>query len=154
MGKFTLILILIYVLYYAGNIVYDLYFKKETTVKTEETEVFSLEEFADEISENVTKIGIDDVEDLNTPDSFSRVEKNFEIPENPQPDLEELRKRFDEESTTESDASHIDKTSVPKSSDAIVRKTQKELINMLNLAESSVQVVGQQDGYLAYKMTF
>ena len=48
MIKFSLLLLTAYVLYYAGNIIYDLFLKKEVTTHHEESEVFSLSDFTNE----------------------------------------------------------------------------------------------------------
>ena len=57
MIKFSLLLLTAYVLYYAGNIIYDLFLKKENTTHQEESEVFSLLDFTNE-KENPTMVGI------------------------------------------------------------------------------------------------
>ena len=100
MLKYSLILLGAYFLYYAGNIVYDLFLKKEKTIPTDATEEFSLADFAQ--SENLPRssVGIEDVENIRTPKSFlkseiptAQAQNTFE--ENP--DLEELRRRFESE---------------------------------------------------------
>ena len=100
MLKYSLILLGAYLLYYAGNIVYDLFLKKEKTLHTDATEEFSLADFAESESLPPSSIGIEDVENIRTPKSFlkseiqiSQVQNTFE--ENP--DLEELRRRFESE---------------------------------------------------------
>ena len=60
MTKFLIILIALYVLYYIGNIVYDLFIKKESTLVTEESDVFSLAEFEEQNRDDVTTVGIED----------------------------------------------------------------------------------------------
>ena len=74
MLKYSLILLGAYLLYYAGNIVYDLFMKKEKDVQTDATEEFSLSDFAEKTKDEVQEIGIEDVENLNTPKSFSKRE--------------------------------------------------------------------------------
>ena len=100
MIKYSLILLAVYFLYYAGNIVYDLFLKKEKTVQTDSVEEFSLADFAQ--SENIppSSVRIEDVENIRTPKSFlkseiptAQAQNTFE--ENP--DLEELRRRFESE---------------------------------------------------------
>ena len=73
MIKFSLLLLTAYVLYYAGNIIYDLFLKKENTTHQEESEVFSLLDFTNE-KENPTMVGIEDVETLNMPRFFGHVQ--------------------------------------------------------------------------------
>ena len=74
MLKYSFILLAVYFLYYAGNIVYDLFLKKEKTIPTDATEEFSLADFAK--SENLppSSIGIEDVENIRTPKSFLKSE--------------------------------------------------------------------------------
>ena len=99
MLKYSLILLGSYLLYYIGNIVYDLFLKKEKAVQTDATEEFSLGEFAKKSKDEVQKIGIEDVENLNTPKSFSKREL---IPTSPGDsdeiqDVEYWRQKFESE---------------------------------------------------------
>lgn len=71
MTKFLIILMTLYFLYYAGNIVYDLFIKKELALSNEESEVFSLAEFEEQNRDEVITVAIEDVENLNTPSSFN-----------------------------------------------------------------------------------
>ena len=98
MTKFLIILIALYVLYYIGNIVYDLFIKKESTLVTEESDVFSLAEFEEQNRDDVTTVGIEDVENLNTPKSFNKREfpVNNDLSENRE-DIEVWRQRFESE---------------------------------------------------------
>ena len=74
MLKYSLILLGAYLLYYAGNIVYDLFLKKEKTLHTDATEEFSLADFAESESLPPSSIGIEDVENIRTPKSFLKTE--------------------------------------------------------------------------------
>ena len=47
MTKIIITILAIYLFYYAGNIIYDLYFKKDNSEKKEEIEEFILNEFAE-----------------------------------------------------------------------------------------------------------
>ena len=73
MGKFVTILIILYVLYYAGNIIYDLYIKKEKVEEVEE-EVVSIDGL--ETQEDIKQVKIDDVENRN--DVSSKEEELYE----------------------------------------------------------------------------
>lgn len=100
MLKYSLILIGIYVLYYAGNIVYDLFLKKEKTAVTDESEEFSLVSFAKTESPPESRIEIDDVENIRTPKSFQKVNPPVSIEPSTafdEHDLEELRRKFEAE---------------------------------------------------------
>ena len=64
MAKFIIILLVLYVIYYTGNIVYDLFIKKDNSLITEESDVFSIMEFEEQNRDDVTSVGIEDVTDL------------------------------------------------------------------------------------------
>ena len=108
MTKFLIILIALYVLYYIGNIVYDLFIKKQSTLVTEESDVFSLAEFEEQNRDDVTTVGIEDVENLNTPKSFNKREfpVNNDLSENRE-DIEVWRQRFESEQNIDSFESGI-----------------------------------------------
>ena len=174
MLKYSLILLGAYFLYYAGNIVYDLFLKKEKTLHTDATEEFSLADFAK--SENLppSSIGIEDVENIRTPKSFlkseiqiSQVQNTFE--ENP--DLEELRRRFESEqdidgfdnddepvkNVTENTESIQSKNNENHQNQiqeeqglSIQKSNRNKWYQLLNLAETSVQMISHNDGYKIY----
>ena len=174
MLKYSFILLVAYFLYYAGNIVYDLFLKKEKTIPTDATEEFSLADFAK--SENLppSSIGIEDVENIRTPKSFlkseiqvSQVQNTFE--ENP--DLDELRRRFESEqdldgfeqleepikNTTENieaiqsknNENHQNHTQEEQGL-SIQKSNRNKWHQLLNLAETSVQMISHNDGYKIY----
>ena len=68
MNKFIIIVITIYLLYYLGNILFDVFLKKESNLLKEETEEFSFSEFSKNLENRTTEVGIEDVEKLNTLD--------------------------------------------------------------------------------------
>ena len=108
MTKFLIILIALYILYYIGNIVYDLFIKKESTLVTEESDVFSLAEFEEQNRDDVTTVGIEDVENLNTPKSFTKREfpSSHDLSEDRE-DIEVWRQRFESEQNIDSFESGI-----------------------------------------------
>ena len=174
MLKYSFILLAVYFLYYAGNVVYDLFLKKEKTVHTDATEEFSLADFAK--SENLppSSVGIEDVENIRTPKSFlkseiqiSQVQNTFE--ENP--DLEELRRRFESEqdidgfdnddepvkNVTENTESIQSKNNENHQNQiqeeqglSIQKSNRNKWYQLLNLAETSVQMISHNDGYKIY----
>ncbi|KUF43681.1 hypothetical protein AS358_03245 [Elizabethkingia anophelis] len=176
MLKYSLILLGAYFLYYAGNIVYDLFLKKEKTVQTDVAEEYSLDDFAQAENEEPTLIGIEDVENLKTPKSFLKSEpipiqrqNNFED----NPSLEELRKRFEEEedldgtSSKQPETKHhenppqqteiskkpeiIEPIVSKKKNDAQSKKDQwKEFVN---LSETNVKLVDNIEGQKVYHST-
>ena len=174
MLKYSFILLAVYFLYYAGNVVYDLFLKKEKTIPTDATEEFSLADFAQ--SENLPRssVGIEDVENIRTPKSFlkseipiSKAQNTFEK----NPDLEELRRRFESEqdldgfdndeeavkSTTENTEAIQSKNNENHQNQiqeeqglSIQKSNRNKWYQLLNLAETSVQMISHNDGYKIY----
>jgi superfamily II helicase len=95
MTKIIITILAIYLFYYAGNIIYDLYFKKDNSEKKEEIEEFSLNEFAEYNNDKVQDIRIDDVENINVPSSFNSKELSIIKQEQDESrDLSYFRKKF------------------------------------------------------------
>lgn len=88
----------VYLLYYVGNILHDLFLKKEEVYK-EETEEFSLSEISEQYEDLTKNVGIEDVENLNTPKSFNKNPIYSDITEENEErqDLEYLRELFESE---------------------------------------------------------
>ena len=174
MLKYSLILLGAYFLYYTGNIVYDLFLKKEKTLHTDATEEFSLADLGQSESLPPSSIGIEDVENIRTPKSFlkseipiSKAQNTFEK----NPDLEELRKRFESEqdidgydnddepvkNTTENteviqsknNENHQNQIQEEQAS-SIQKSNKNKWHQLLNLAETSVQMISHNDGYKIY----
>lgn len=99
MIKISLGILAVYLIYYAGNILYDLFLKKENENNIEETEEFSLSEISGQYENLTATIGIEDVENINTPKSFSKNQIHSEIIEGKEErqDLEYLREQFESE---------------------------------------------------------
>ncbi|STC94588.1 Uncharacterised protein [Chryseobacterium carnipullorum] len=89
----------VYLTYYAGNILYDLFLKKEKETYKEETEEFSLSEISEQYEDLTATIGIEDVENLNTPQSFNRnpIHSDYTEGNEERQDLEYLRELFESE---------------------------------------------------------
>lgn len=173
MGKFTLIILLVYAGYYLGNIAYDLFVKKQSIAKSDDSEEFSLAEFAEQYREDLKVIRIEDVENLRTPSSFSKKQLFAESDAPGQRyDLEYWRERFEAEENIDSlelgvvleseSADNSDKwsasvkrdTEMPeaeKSSVSSVQANREKFRNLLNLAETSVQLIAHPDGYKIYQ---
>jgi hypothetical protein len=174
MLKYSLILLGAYFLYYAGNIVYDLFLKKEKTVHTDATEEFSLADFAQSESLPPSSIGIEDVENIRTPKSFLKSEIQISQAQNTfeeNPDLAELRRRFESEqdidgfdndeelvkNTTENteaiqsknNENHQNQIQEEQAS-SIQKSNRNKWHQLLNLAETSVQMISHNDGYKIY----
>lgn len=158
MGKILIIIGIIYFLYYAGMIIYDLFIKKEVVVNPDDTQVFSVGDYAEENREELKAVGIEDVENINTPKSFikkeiSRIDETTEE----SLDIDELRKKFEAEENIDFEISReedIQKEetieSVPQNGKDDTKKT--NFHELLNLAETQVQVVASQDGRKIYQV--
>lgn len=159
MNKFIIIVITIYLLYYLGNILFDVFLKKESNLLKEETEEFSFSEFSKNLENRTTEVGIEDVEKLNTPKSFIKSDRQFSENNNDSEkeiDLETLRKKFEAEE-------YIENFELPKNEHQIfnqeeqnnqpnnsVSDLKKHFQSLLNLAETSVQMIANQDGSRVY----
>lgn len=159
MNKFIIIVITIYLLYYLGNILFDVFLKKESNLLKEETEEFSFSEFSKNIENRTTEVGIEDVEKLNTPKSFIKSDRQFSENNDDSEkeiDIETLRKKFEAEE-------HIENFELPKNEQQIfnqeeqnkqsnnsVSDLKKHFQSLLNLAETSVQMIANQDGSRVY----
>ena len=103
MTTFLIILIALYILYYVGNIIYDLFLKTKSTAKTVDNEIFSLVEFEEEHRSDVKTVGIEDVENLTTPKSFYRKQFPIEIVRSAErQDIDHYRRRFESEQNIDS----------------------------------------------------
>lgn len=174
MTKFLIILLALYFLYYLGNIVYDLFLKKESTVATEEIDVFSLD-FEEQNRLAITTVGIEDVENLNTPKSFNK--KEFQIDtemSEEREDIEVWRQRFESEQNIDSfdsgtlgsvgDDNNLDEVMGAERNEADLRDEADSIANqnlrkinndrwyqMLNDAETTVQMISNMNGHKVYQ---
>ncbi|WBX97865.1 hypothetical protein [Chryseobacterium gambrini] len=99
MIKISLCILAVYLTYYTGNILYDLFLKKEKEIYKEKTEEFSLSEISEQYEDLTKNVGIEDVENLNTPKSFNKNVIYSDITEGNEErqDLEYLRELFESE---------------------------------------------------------
>ncbi|WP_277111874.1 hypothetical protein [Chryseobacterium taklimakanense] len=173
MTKFTIAVITLYILYYSGNILYDLYFKKiPEKNKPDAEELFSVSDMADKDQPEITQVGIEDTETLNTPSSFTSNYAEAESLSNSEnlTDLEVLRRKFEqEEALSDEDFSRLDKINTSENvpqPEIITEKAEqpkpvptvqdydedreRKFREMLNLAETTVQVL-DIDGIRTYQ---
>lgn len=105
MGKIIIYILIAYIIYYAVNVLYDLFFQKEKINKNGDDGVeISLGEISSE--ENKTKnIQVDDVEKVILPNSYELEDSNYEFQEteNSEVLLDELRNNFEEEELLNND---------------------------------------------------
>lgn len=164
MTKIIISIISAYLLYYAGNIIYDLFLKNDISKNQDETEEYSLNDFLDSNTTEVKEVSIDDVENIKTPNSFNKKELSSvrEEEQDENRDLEYWRNKFE----SENDIDSFDEISESKEPEEIPTVEQieniqnpdsknqsyyKQFYQFLNLAETSVQVLADRDGYKVYQ---
>lgn len=172
MSKLLLVILAIYIIYYAGNIIFDLFFDKRNEVKSEEDDQFSIHEFEKENHVEAEIIGIEDVENLQTPDSFSK--NNFTSPtdENTEQrqDLDYWRTMFEYEENIDEfgEAEKIEKPQNNKSThdvensdfeNTIIRNdhfhrdnlhNEYNWFQLMNIAETTAQLISSTNGHKVY----
>ncbi|AZB28353.1 hypothetical protein EB354_03240 [Chryseobacterium balustinum] len=184
----------VYLIYYSGNIIYDLFLKKGKENYKVEMEEFSLSEISEQYANLTKNVGIEDVENISTPKSFSKNQRHSEISEGMEErqDLEYLKERFESEQDldefenslknnpvqNENEPFHdeVDSTKVfidqkeilsvekekknpvevfhqsPITVDTAQENSRiKEWKSMLNLSETLVQLVANNDGHKIYQ---
>lgn len=157
MIKYSFTLLGLYFVYYAGNIVYDLFIQKNKQVEIDQTEEFSIGDFAHSEAKAPQNIRIDDVEHLITPISFVKddisAHNNFE-----ESDIDDLRLKFEAEQELEDFNSNVSKEQL-KAEDSVSEPIFKEVEkdnslskwhSMLNMAETSVHMVKNLKGQKVY----
>ena len=99
MGKVILITGILYLLYYAGNLVYDLFIKKPIVVTNQnEGELISLGSIMEIEPEPVKNIREEEVEDLDTPNSYQLDDEELLLSGN---DQNNHKDRYEEENEIE-----------------------------------------------------
>ncbi|MCT7905135.1 Uncharacterised protein [Candidatus Ornithobacterium hominis] len=96
MGEMFIYIIGGYVLYYTGNIAYDLFIKKENKIVGEEEVVtFSLSELAEDVPQ--MNFNVESVEEMDMPNSYTYYEPEQRENEVDEAWLEEMKKKWEEE---------------------------------------------------------
>lgn len=96
MGEMFIYIIGGYVLYYTGNIAYDLFIKKENKIVGEEEAVtFSLSELAEDVPQ--MNFNVESVEEMDMPNSYTYYEPEQRENEVDEAKLEEMKKKWEEE---------------------------------------------------------
>lgn len=154
MGKSFLIIFGVYFLYYMGNILYDLFLKKEKIIETENNEQnFSLSELADLHQESPIYVEIEDVENIRTPQSFENESYDF-LSANEEPQImENLQKKYEDENQLEK-IEHIETSQekeVEKTTSIIDQPIKSLSIkDLLNDANTKIKMVANYDGQKVY----
>jgi len=164
MTTFFQIVIIVYILYYAGNILYNLYFKKEKfPIEEEGKQEFSLSGIGQKTK--VTNIDFSDVEEMAT-SSSTEIDENDLFPSTtnetataPDEVLKAMMRKHQEEeqlNTNEADNTntHITPENTGDESTELTKEQKQEFLkankerfkNFLSMAETSVQVVVSGEG--------
>lgn len=174
MTEIIIIIIAVYLFYYAVNIIYDLFLKKDNSLKQDDTEEYSLTEFAEKDKNEIKGVGIDDVENINTPESFNKRDlfPTKEAEQDQDRDLDHWRNKFESEQDIDTfedipdrreqpyhqkensipDKIEIDQDAVNKDrAPTKIISYQEQFHQFLSLAETSVQVISDHDGYKIYQ---
>lgn len=150
MIKIFLTILAIYLLYYAGNIVYDFFLKKDGLTKQSEIEEYALTAFAEEKTDEIQEVSIDDVEHLNTPNSYNRKELFLNTGEKTDAiyDLHHFRNKFESEqdidafeTRPENDRHSTEPEEIPKYHLAEQENIQDDEIKELSAAPSEEENV-------------
>lgn len=175
MGKITIIILAIYLLYYAGNIIYDLFIKKEIIKEEKDSNEFSLEIETEDYQP--TKVFQEEVESLSTPASYEYRESftdEFET-DYDESELKDLKDKYlkelqiegfedkqnesgkipEEASEQEPEKEIIEELEVQiqkeKQQEDEKRRFRKNMIALLEEAETNVEVTLSVDGRKIYK---
>lgn len=168
MTTFFQIVIITYLLYYSGNIIYDLYFKKEKqAVEEEDKQEFSLSGIGQETK--VTNIDFSDVEEMAT-SSSTAIDENDLFPSTPDESssatdevLNAMKRKHQEEEqleTDSTDASDTNSDNTGGESTEFTDEQKREFLkankerfkNFLSMAETNVQVVVSGEGEESIKI--
>lgn len=174
MIKISLCILAVYLMYYAGNILYDLFLKKEKENYKDEVEEFSLSEISEQYEDLSKNVGIEDVENLNTPKSFNTniIHSDSIVGKEERQDLQHLKEQFESEQDidnfqndeemsedqpgiSETFPSYNEESITSQNNDKSSLTVSKTNIyksrNLLNLAETSVQLISNNNGYKTYQ---
>lgn len=137
MRDFIIIVLALYILYYAGNIVYDLFIKKSKVDEEQEEQIINIEGIDTE--EIVSNIKIDDVEELNTPQEFTNDEAYL---------IDDFNES-DHESNTPIEDNLLGQNS-GNENDFFNKYNEKDFQELIKSSEAEVKVVKNMDDFFAY----
>lgn len=143
MAKFIQYLILVYLLYYSGNILYDIFIRKpKTPIDEQDKEEFSLGEF---VKPEVINVELDDVELMNTNSTMEIEEEELFGNSSGENDmnLDTLKQKFEQEEHLSTDTSNISSPTSSKINEEEVKKRNKQTMReIMRMVQTQVQVVG------------
>ncbi|MGP2571462.1 hypothetical protein ACT4R9_11185 [Ornithobacterium rhinotracheale] len=162
--KFISIVLFVYIIYYAGNIIYDLFLKKEKPKEgEEEVQQFTLGDLAKETQEEIVNVDIDEAEEINAPKSFITDEPNlFESEEPQRVSLTEMQRKFEEERKLEDTEDSEPQKNENKEENAggtseekqkeVLKNPKKRFKDFLKEAETKIKMVDNIDGLKVYNI--
>lgn len=165
MNQIFLYIALAYLLYYTFHITRDLFFRKKV-VSTHHEEIISFEEFQTE-DNTIENVSIEDVEPLNVPDAYQKQGRQyFNENSSAEVDIESLREKFENEEDIDEfaiqNAVQEEQQNQPEpepksqpiiTQETLVQKNQKRFYEMMQQAETRVQLIANYDGQKVYHST-
>lgn len=134
MMEFIQIVLIIYILYYAGNIIYDIFLKKESQKLDEE----NTEEFSFGLGEEsrVQNIQMEDVEQMTTTAKFEADENDiFGSDDDFSDNLDDLEQKYNQEMELEAENNQKNNQSQKQNDENQVRSNEDEEHNIENKEE-------------------
>lgn len=155
MGKFTLIIIGIYLFYYIGNIIYDLYIRKDKVVEIDEITEYAMKDFSSQVEEKIQNTTIDDVENMNIPsglDNNSYQEELFNEPsqQEQEENISKLQRKYEEELEVNTDFEYKAENNSPIKT--AINSVLDNWDNFINEMETSVMITGNINGHKTYNI--
>lgn len=132
MGNIYVFILIAYVLYYAGQIIYDLFFLKDKSLAVEsEGELVSIQRDTPDIK----NVGIDDIEDIEMPSSYDADDSQLSDIDEEEPsnyDIEAIRSSYEEEEELEkySESEQLEEASMERSNHDKKQMTSQLLTNL------------------------
>lgn len=157
--KFIPIILGLYLLYYVGMVIYDLFLKKEKVVEAENSEQnYSISDFAQQNKETPVVVGIEDVENIRTPKSYEEIQEPFLSATDENQDIEKLKNKYEDENKLEEEEMEIaeNKTESEEQTEnknpSIADKpiSNLKIKDILNHINTKVKMVANYDGQKVY----
>ena len=157
--KFIPIILGLYLLYYVGMVIYDLFLKKEKVIEADNNEQnFSLSEFAEQQYQEPISVGIEDVENIRTPKSYEEIQEPFLSATDENQDIEKLKNKYEDENKLEEEEMEIAENKIepevqtenknPSIADKPISNLKiKDILNHIN---TKVKMVANYDGQKVY----
>lgn len=151
--KFIPIILGLYFLYYVGMVIYDLFLKKEKVVEAENSEQnYSISDFAQQNKETPVVVGIEDVENIRTPESYEEIQEPFLSATDENQDIEKLKNKYEDENKLEEEEMEIAEEQTENKNPSIADKpiSNLKIKDILNHINTKVKMVANYDGQKVY----